>query len=69
MIVLDDCLDLVMTPGYLGLVDGRRDEMAIKGGCLCGAVAYELTGEPMFVGHCACENCQKAGGGGHSDHR
>ena len=38
----------------------------IKGGCLCGAVTYEISGEPMFVGHCACENCQKATGGGHS---
>ncbi|HXQ09716.1 MAG TPA: GFA family protein [Caulobacteraceae bacterium] len=40
--------------------------MAIKGGCLCGAVTYEISGEPMFVGHCACENCQKSTGGGHS---
>jgi hypothetical protein len=38
----------------------------IGGGCLCGAVTYEVEGEPMFVGHCACENCQKATGGGHS---
>jgi hypothetical protein len=39
---------------------------SIKGGCLCGAVTYEAQGEPMFVGHCACENCQKTSGGGHS---
>ena len=38
----------------------------IKGGCLCGAVTYEVTGDPMFVGHCACENCQKTTGTGHS---
>jgi hypothetical protein len=38
----------------------------IKGGCLCGAVTYETQGEPMFVGHCACQDCQKATGGGHS---
>jgi hypothetical protein len=38
----------------------------IKGGCLCGAVTYEVQGEPMFVGHCACENCQKTSGTGHS---
>jgi len=38
----------------------------IKGGCLCGAVTYEISGDPMFVGHCACENCQKTTGGGHS---
>jgi hypothetical protein len=40
--------------------------VAIKGGCLCGAVSYEVSGEPIFVGHCACENCQKSTGGGHS---
>lgn len=38
----------------------------INGGCLCGAVTYEINGEPIFVGHCACENCQKTSGGGHS---
>jgi hypothetical protein len=38
----------------------------IKGGCLCGAVTYEVSGESMFVGHCACENCQKSSGGGHT---
>jgi hypothetical protein len=44
-----------------------EDEMAaMKGGCLCGAVTYEVSGEPMFTGHCACENCQKTTGGGHS---
>jgi hypothetical protein len=42
------------------------DMAAIKGGCMCGAVTYEVSGEPIFVGHCACENCQKATGGGHS---
>jgi hypothetical protein len=38
----------------------------IKGACLCGAVTYEVQGDPIFVGHCACENCQKSTGGGHS---
>ena len=37
-----------------------------KGGCLCGGVTYEVSGEPMFAVHCACENCQKGTGGGHS---
>lgn len=39
---------------------------AIQGRCLCGAVTYEISGEPMFVGHCACENCQRSTGGDHS---
>ena len=40
--------------------------MTIKGGCLCGAVTYEITGEPMFAGHCGCESCQKSSGTGHN---
>jgi len=41
--------------------------MAIKisGGCLCGAVRYEGTTEPMVQGHCQCRDCQKASGTGH----
>jgi hypothetical protein len=34
------------------------------GGCLCGAVRYEATGEPMFMGLCFCADCRKASGSG-----
>ena len=33
------------------------------GGCLCGAVRYECTAEPMMTGHCHCKDCQKESGG------
>ena len=33
--------------------------MAITGGCLCGAVRYELQGEPLFGGLCYCTDCRK----------
>lgn len=34
----------------------------IRGGCLCGAVRYESSAEPEFVGVCHCRNCQKNSG-------
>jgi hypothetical protein len=34
------------------------------GGCLCGAVRYEATGEPLYTGHCYCADCRKASGSG-----
>lgn len=40
----------------------------MKGGCLCGAVAYEAQGEPMIVGHCHCVDCRKTSGTGHGTH-
>ncbi len=32
---------------------------AITGGCMCGAVRYEVRGMPFWVGHCHCESCRR----------
>jgi hypothetical protein len=40
--------------------------MAIGGSCLCGGVAFELTGEPSRVTHCHCSRCRKVSGTGHA---
>ncbi|MBB3133927.1 hypothetical protein FHS26_001643 [Rhizobium pisi] len=32
------------------------------GSCLCGAVAYEVEGEPLRVGLCHCADCRKSSG-------
>jgi hypothetical protein len=38
------------------------------GGCACGAVRYEFTGEPVMMGHCQCRACQRDSGTGHASH-
>ena len=40
--------------------------MAITGGCLCGAVRYEATGEVLEAGHCHCTRCRRLSSTGHS---
>ncbi len=34
----------------------------LEGRCACGAVAYRLAGEPMFVHCCHCRDCQRQTG-------
>lgn len=31
-----------------------------RGGCLCGSIRYEATGEPYDVTHCHCADCRKS---------
>ncbi len=42
-----------------------RAHMPLTGACLCGAVQYEASAEPLFSSHCYCTDCQKETGGGH----
>ncbi|MFN2427730.1 MAG: GFA family protein [Candidatus Binatia bacterium] len=36
--------------------------MSITGSCLCGAVGYEVTGDPAWAHHCHCSRCRKSRG-------
>ena len=37
--------------------------MTITGGCYCGSVRYEATGEPLLRAECFCRECQYITGG------
>ena len=44
-----------------------QDEAGLlEGGCLCGAIRYQLRGPVRFVSQCCCKDCQKATGTGHT---
>src|SRR5262245_28916780 len=36
---------------------------SLQGGCLCGAIRYEISGEPVAMGACHCRDCQYVSGG------
>lgn len=38
------------------------------GGCACGAIRYEVTGEPIAMVDCQCRQCQRESGTGHGAH-
>lgn len=39
-----------------------RDDTIRTGGCICGAVRFKVTGEPLRVGLCHCADCRKTSG-------
>lgn len=34
----------------------------VCGGCLCGSVRYEATGQPYNITHCHCSDCRRSSG-------
>jgi hypothetical protein len=41
-------------------------ESPLRGGCLCGAVRFELTAPLLSAGYCHCTRCQRRTGTGSS---
>jgi hypothetical protein len=41
---------------------------AYTGGCACGAIRYEISGEPVAMVDCQCRQCQRESGTGHASH-
>jgi hypothetical protein len=48
----------------------RRKDMSesYAGGCACGAIRYEIPGEPLVQNHCQCRDCQHKSGTGHGSY-
>jgi hypothetical protein len=40
--------------------------LPLTGGCACGAIRYESTGEPLFSINCHCRDCQRETGGAYA---
>jgi len=41
---------------------------AYTGGCACGAIRFEIHGEPVFSNDCQCRDCQHMSGTGHGSY-
>lgn len=41
------------------IMSSGTSEVRYTGKCLCGQIAYEVTGKPEFAGLCHCLNCKK----------
>ena len=37
-----------------------------QGSCLCGEIAFEITGEPLFMWNCHCTRCRRARSAAHT---
>ena len=38
-------------------------KLPVTGGCMCGSIRFEATGQPFWIGYCHCRMCQQASGG------
>lgn len=45
------------------LMGDDMSELSKSGGCLCGAVRYQVTQDYLGMGQCHCTDCQKIAGG------
>ena len=55
-------------PAFAIPLKGNNMSKAYNGGCACGAIRYEISGEPVFMNHCQCLDCQRRSGTGHGSY-
>jgi hypothetical protein len=44
-------------------VEAASPQTPLTGGCMCGAVRFELSAAPAYAGYCHCTRCQRRTGG------
>ena len=44
------------------MTDTNAASDVYQGACFCGAIRFELRGEPLVSGHCHCQDCRDWGG-------
>ena len=49
-----------------GVEEPPSPQAPLQGGCLCGAVRYEITAPFLSAGYCHCTHCQRRTGTGSS---
>lgn len=47
-------------------MNGKVEKIERTGGCLCGSVRYVVTGAPLRVGLCHCQDCKRTSGSTYS---
>lgn len=48
------------------MAEKTQPKLSARGRCDCGAVTISIDGRIVSMFQCACENCQRSTGGGHS---
>src|SRR5262249_6941614 len=62
-LTVDQPLLLSMASRQFGVPEMAN--VQITGRCLCGAVTYPISGQPLGMGQCHCKDCPRASGTGH----
>src|SRR5437870_13460685 len=55
-------LALLRSPGWPATTTTKKMSAPFTGGCVCGAIRYEVTSRPITMFNCHCRDCQRTTG-------